>query len=781
MKLPPPSMSRLLTVTLWVGLALSACADESVDAPSSQDDPPPGTNNTNNPDGVNNPTSNNAPPTDPRVQQGAESFAQLCASCHGARAQGLTAPRLAGWEHGLELLVEVIDATMPPGATEACQGECADAVARYILSLDVAQEIDCDEGLHVPEQRLRLLTRREYANTVRDLLGQQVQTCAALSDCDVARQSCASGVCEADPCGRHTFTFDPGGRQLNTVHVAGTFNDWPGSLAEGGWPMTWVPELGLWVLKRELTPEQSHQYKFVLNEGQEWVTDPTNPQRADDGFGGSNSVLVLRCDGAGLDEDEFSTITAGFPPESRPEGYPFDNHAEGGRVTAVHVEEYMRAAELLASRAAADLGELLPCDPGGADVACLRAFVEGFGLRAFRRPLLAQETVRYVQLIQAQEALDDGVSVALQVMLSSPHFLYRKEIGQEKADGSFRLTPWETASALSYTFWGTMPDDALFEAADDDRLSTPAHLEEQARRMLADPRARDLVGTFAVQWLGVERVLSADKQPDLFHDFNRATRESMLAETRHFVTHVIFDGSRRFDELLTADYTFANDILGDFYGLGPVNGRGLQQTAYPDDRRSGLLGHGSVLASTAHSDQSSPILRGLFVRQRLLCQEFGTPPANAGGVPDVDPNATTRERFQQHSADPACHACHQYIDEIGFGFERFDAVGQYRQTENGRDIDATGNMNDVEGLGTDTDAHFEALPELARTLADSRAAKACFATQAWRFALGAEEREADLCTLEDIQARFEDSDYDIQTLLVAIVTSPAFTTRRAPE
>jgi hypothetical protein len=184
------------------------------------------------------------------------------------------------------------------------------------------------------------------------------------------------------------------------------------------------------------------------------------------------------------------------------------------------------------------------------------------------------------------------------------------------------------------------------------------------------------------------------------------------------------------------------------------------------------------LATYAHSDQSSPIKRGVFVRDRLLCQVFGTPPANAGGVPDVDPNATTRERFRQHTDDPTCYGCHQYIDDVGFGFERFDAVGQFRSTENGHPIDALGNMNDVEGLGTATNAPFEDLATLGETLAQSPAAQRCFTTQVYRFATGKFETPQDACALDRLQRRFDDADHDIRELLLGVALTPEFTTRR---
>jgi hypothetical protein len=250
----------------------------------------------------------------------------------------------------------------------------------------------------------------------------------------------------------------------------------------------------------------------------------------------------------------------------------------------------------------------------------------------------------------------------------------------------------------------------------------------------------------------------------------------MLEETRRFVTHVVFDGSHSIDELFTADYTFLDEALARHYGVKGVTGPSMRLVKYEDGARAGVFSQGSVLATTGHSDQTSPIRRGLFVRRRLLCQEFAPPPPNAGGVPAVDPNATTRQRFAQHTANSFCKSCHQYIDDVGFGFERFDTVGRLRSEEDGKPIDAHGDMNDVEALGKGTHAPFSSMAELGRTLASSDAAKTCVVRQAWRFARG--QLDDDVCQIAPVKQRFLEHGGDLRELLVAIVTDPAFVVRK---
>jgi hypothetical protein len=278
-------------------------------------------------------------------------------------------------------------------------------------------------------------------------------------------------------------------------------------------------------------------------------------------------------------------------------------------------------------------------------------------------------------------------------------------------------------------------------------------------------------------WLGAERVLSVDKSVALDSVFTPDVRRSLVEETQRFFNRVTFDSTGRFDELLTAQETVIDDVLAAFYGLDTTSD---DFAVVPTEHgRAGILGHGSVLASYAYSAETAPVRRGLFVRERLLCQVLGTPPPNAGAIPELDPDATTRERFAQHTENAFCYACHQYIDPVGFGFESFDAVGRHRTTDNGFAVDSAGNMNDVEGLGTGTSAHFGDLATLGNVLATSDAAKSCFVRQVQRFATGrlAAEQE-ELCASAPLIAAFRDSGGNIEELLISLVKDEAFVRRQ---
>lgn len=635
-------------------------------------------------------------------------------------------------------------------------------------SEEAAWDAGVCRGVSAAPRQIRLLTRREYDHSVRDLLGLALDVpCTDDTACALDLQSCSDGVCTDDPCDTHTFTLAWG--DAASLHVAGSFNGWPDTPAQGE-SMRRVPGEDIWYAKVSL-PEGDHQYKFVVD-GSQWVTDPSNPRTVDDTFGGQNSLLTIACDGASALSGP-DRPSDPIPPETRPPHWHYDNQAAAGVVTANHLEAYLTAAASLAEAARSQLDRLVPCDR--TDPACVRDTLGDLASRAWRRPLEEGERDALVALAEGQAGVDDGLQLALEAILTSPHFLYRTELGEVQGDEAV-LTDHELAAAMSYFLWGTAPDDALRAAADRGELSQPSHRAEHARRMLDDPRARDTFATFTTQWLGVERVLTTDKSPALYPDFTASVRRAALDETRRFATHVAFDSSGTWDELLTSTTHFVDGALAPLYGLEAPAGEGLV-AVQGDGRRPGVLGQVSVMAATAHSDQTSPVRRGLFVRERLLCDTFGAPPPEAGGVPDVDPDATTRERFDQHSADPVCASCHRYIDPVGYGFEHLDAVGAWRDTESGRPIDATGSLLDVERDGGGPGA-FTDLSGLAAHLVASERGPACFTRELYRFATGFEAVEDD-CALQALTERFARSGHDIRDLMVAIVSSDTFAHRHA--
>jgi hypothetical protein len=468
-----------------------------------------------------------------------------------------------------------------------------------------------------------------------------------------------------------------------------------------------------------------------------------------------------------------------LPLEPRVRGY--DDNAAQAAITSRHLDAYSDLGDSLAQTAVQDhKDKLLSCDPS--DASCARTFVSKFLLRAFRRPASTEELDRYAALFDSaltQGDFDEGMRLVIKAALLSPSFLYRSEVGEAQGDGTFALTQYEIASALSYLYWASMPDDTLFESAAQNKLDTQKALEDEAKRLLEDARARDQLGEFSLQWLGSYKTVDANKDMTIYPAFNADVRVAMLEEQRRFVTETVLDEGGTFADLFVSDHIVANGTLAGFYGLSGASSDYSHIKVTPDSGRGGLLGLGAVLAAQAHSNESSPIKRGLFVRDRLLCQNLPPPPANLDTTPPgLDPNLTTRERFAKHTSDKACHSCHQYIDGVGFGFEGFDGVGARRSQENGHAVDESGDILGLEGIDKKSDDKFDGLNDLAALLVDSKSAQACLSLQYFRFARGYEERKSDACSLAALQERFDKSNLTVKELLIALPTLKSFVIRK---
>ena len=464
-----------------------------------------------------------------------------------------------------------------------------------------------------------------------------------------------------------------------------------------------------------------------------------------------------------------------FPPEARALG--FNNIADAQTVTAVLAEAYQTAATGIAERATAKGSTLLGC--AETDAACVDGFIQRFGSRAYRRPIAADEAARLRKVYdwgtQNTTALD-GVRMVIEVLLQSPDFLYRPELGAGPAtSGVLHLSSYEMATRLSYLLRGSMPDQTLLDEAAADRLKTPEQVLAQAQRLLADAHARDTFKSFHRQWLDLEAVGSIERDPKLYAGYTDAIPDLLQQETEAFIDHVIFEDGGKLSTLLTAPYTMANKALATFYGLTAPASDAFALVQTDPTQRKGLLSQGSLLAMQSKPQQTSPVHRGKFVRESLLCQFLPPPPANLVITPpELNPSLTTRQRFGQHSADASCAACHQQMDPLGLGFEHFDAVGRWRQTENDLPIDATGKL-----VMTDVDGDFDGAAALADKLATSEQVADCMMKEWARFSFGRSETVEDACTLEHTKKIFKDNDHDIRQLVLALTQTDAFLYRKA--
>jgi hypothetical protein len=455
----------------------------------------------------------------------------------------------------------------------------------------------------------------------------------------------------------------------------------------------------------------------------------------------------------------------------------FDSNAVSP-VSELVVEKYMALAERLAAAAVADVDTLVACDRQAlGDDACGEQFIADFGARAYRRSLGAEERQRYHRLFRDArelEGFESAIQTVLQAMLQSPYFLYHVETGSTfEADGrATLLTAHELASRLSFFLWGTPPDGELRAAVDRGELQTSEGLRAQAERMLSDDRAAPSIASFHLQWLKLDHLDQVEKDPELFPEFDAALRQAMKNETERFVDYVIRHGDGRLETLFTAPYGFPEGPLVDLYGVAPPPGHDPREPIeLPADQRRGLLTQASVMATHAHTAATSPVLRGVFVRENVLCQPLPPPPPGVEtNLADIAADATARERIELHQADPMCASCHRLIDDIGLGFENYDAIGRFRSSENGRPIDASGELVDTR----DIDGRFDGALDLAAKLAQSSEVRQCVTKQWFRFALGRLEADGDRCSLEAAGETFEATNLDVRELLVAVVMSDAF-------
>jgi hypothetical protein len=462
------------------------------------------------------------------------------------------------------------------------------------------------------------------------------------------------------------------------------------------------------------------------------------------------------------------------------EALGFNNNAANLVTSSTLAEKYMVAAEDIAARATDPISKI-GCDPATTgDDACARQFIAQFGKRAFRRPLTTEESAMFFGWFDTGRTGSDfrsGIEMVIETTLQSPPFLYRVEFGVLPTPGEqvVRLDGWETASRLSYFLWGSMPDDKLFVAAEAGQLATSQDIATQAKRMLDDPKAKQVVGNFHEQWLHYDRLASVGKDAALFPEWSTAVGDLMHEETADFIQDVIFQGAGDLTSLLTAPYTFVNADLAKFYGIPGPNGAAFGKVQLDPAQRAGILTLGSLLTINAHSNQTSPVHRGKLVRERFLCDQMPPPPPNVMITPpEPNPTSTARERFAQHSSNAVCGGCHALMDPLGFGFENYDAMGRFRTEENGKTIDPSGAISQ-----SDIDGTFVGVVDLAKKLAGSGDVRNCYTTQWFRFAFGRGETAQDACTLSTVGAAFAAKQGNIKELLVALTQTDAFQYRRA--
>lgn len=465
-----------------------------------------------------------------------------------------------------------------------------------------------------------------------------------------------------------------------------------------------------------------------------------------------------------------------FPRE--PLAFGFDNNADLVKVTPEAVSGYLDAAEKLSHTAVTQNKSALISCPTGETLACGQTWVESFGRRAFRRPLTQSEYTTFEAFFsttfQNEKSFDTALEWTLQLFLQSPQFLYRIEPSSAAPEQAVRkLTDDEMASRLSYFIWGSAPDDALLEAAANGGLSSVDGLIAQAKRLQADSKAQSAMEHFFSLWLSLDQVSTLAKDPNTYPAFSAPLAASLKQSMLAYANDGFKDG-QTLKALLTNDRVFVDQTMAGVYQLpAPPAGQTMSAVKDASGHYGGLLGQPGLMALLSSPNQSSPVRRGLFVLRNIMCVPVSPPPPDLVPVaPAPSAGKTTRERFAQHAADPACAQCHSKIDPVGFGFEHFDGMGAWRDTDNALPVDASGNV--TVGFDDALKGPFSTVAELSGRLADSRQVHDCFATQMVRYALGRVEATADTCSVQAVQQQFFDSGGRFTDLQLAIVASDMF-------
>jgi hypothetical protein len=478
--------------------------------------------------------------------------------------------------------------------------------------------------------------------------------------------------------------------------------------------------------------------------------------------------------------------TADFDLSRDPDERGFENRASLLNPSPMLVEQWgdaAIAAGLTASTAIGGAESIVPCAPKTAadEAACGAQFIQQFGAKAFRRPLSADEVADFTAFFEGERANSSfagAVQLTTEAFLQSPQFLYRMELGDPAtaAADRIKLTSYEIATRLAYTVWGSAPDATLMTAAaTPGALDDAAAREAQARRLLKDTRAGQMLVEFHRQWLDLDHLAKEPKDPKTYPMYDATLESSIREEADRFVRKVMWQGAGTLSAFLTSTDTEVNAPLAALYGVSAPGASATSWVAASLDptQRAGFLTRADYLAGRAHQLEGSPPLRSVFIRDRLLCLPALMPPADANlSEPAATPGAmaeTNRQLFEDRIAPATCKGCHTIINPMGYGLENYDAVGAFRTTDNGLPVDASGSIN-----GTDVDGPFTGGVELSKKLAASKTVAACATSNWYAYAVGRDLGTADSCRVAKLGLSLADAGGDIRELLVAIVTSPEF-------
>jgi mono/diheme cytochrome c family protein len=467
-------------------------------------------------------------------------------------------------------------------------------------------------------------------------------------------------------------------------------------------------------------------------------------------------------------------------PYQRPPTFSSTKHARLGGYAGPYVSQFSYIGPLNPVGAADSPSRrrIFICVPSAPaeQAPCARRIISALARRAFRRPVTADDTdVLFASYMRGRAAggFEAGIRVAVEHVLSSPDFLFRivREPAGAASNAPYAIDDLALASRLSFFLWSSIPDEELLALAAAGRLRAPAVFDRQVQRMLRDRRAQALVDNFAGQWLRLRNVSGVVPNTLMFQDFDENLRVAFRRETELFFGSIVQE-DRSVLDLIGADYTFVNERLARHYGIPGVYGTEFQRVTVTNGQRGGLLGQGSVLVATSHSNRTSPVVRGKWILENLLASPPPPPPANIPPLENTPSKGTLRQRMEQHRANPVCASCHKPMDPLGFALENFDAVGAWRTHENALPVDARGSLPD----GT----AFDGVAGLKRALLSQPDAFLHALTgQLMTYALGRGLEWYDAPAVREVVRNSAKQQYRFSSIVLGVVNSTPFRMRQA--
>ena len=747
---------------------------------------------------------------------------RYCTGCHNPRARvsGLVlnpATLASDPDIGEKVIRKLRMRTMPPAGSPRPDEASYNQTAQWLETrLDLTAAAHPNPGLPL----LHRLNRTEYANAIRDLLDLTVDTTSLLPPDDSAFgfdniadvlgvlpvllerylsaadriSSLAVGDPETEP-GSDTYRARQDLSQ--DQHIEGLpFGTVGGMAIEHTFPLDAEYEFRLGLFRNNLEImrgiERTHQIELSLDGeriflrsvgGPEDLASQRNPTDGSDAIDARFRIRIPVKAGP-------HKITATFVQKrgagtARLQGFvrsSVDTFEATGRPhleTVTILGPYQpRGAGDTPSRK-----RIFTCRPStSADESrCARQILEPLTRRAYRRPVTDADLhplLTFFAQGRAKRDFESGIQFALRRMLASPAFVFRAETSPDniKPGALHPIEPMELASRLSFFLWSSIPDEELLKVAASGRLSRPDVLEQQVRRMLADPRAERFVTNFAGQWLQLRNLRNARPNSGDFPDFDDNLRQAFGRETELLFSSILKEDRSALD-LLRADYTFLNERLARHYGVPGVYGSNFRRVAVTDDARRGILGHGSILTVTSHADRTSPVVRGKWVLENLLGAPPPPPPPDvpslAENTEDAPPRAL-RARLELHRANAVCASCHKIMDPIGFALENFDATGAWRVEESGSPINAAGQLADgtkVDGVVSLRNAILARPEVFAGTVTE----------KLMIYALGRGLDSYDMPAVRAIVRNAASHNYRLSSIIMGVTRSVPFQMRKKPE